>query len=333
MSYQISIRNSGHRFSAEADEAVLDAAERHGIVLPYGCRNGACGGCQGLVVEGSVAYPDGDTSGPGSALFCEARATSDLVIEAVEIELGSQLEPRERKATVHSMELLTHDVMRLQLELENEERMQFLAGQYIEILTAEGHRRAFSLANAPHDDRFIELHVRFVAGGEFTEHVFDTMQIGETVNLDGPRGTFCLREQSEKPVLLIGGGTGFAPLKGILEHAFEHDINRTFHLYWGVRARRDLYQLELIERWLAEQPGFRFTTVLSDPEDGDAWEGPTGFVHTAVAADYPDASAYEMYASGPPVMVKATYDALSRQGLSANSAFSDAFEFGALSDD
>lgn len=333
MSHAITIRPSGHRFRAEPDEAILDAAERHGIVLPYGCRNGACGGCQGLVVEGAIVYPDGDTSGPGSALFCQARATSDLVIEVAEIELGAQLQPRERQATVRTMGRLTHDVMRLQLELENEERMQFLAGQYIEILTADGHRRAFSLANAPHDDRYIELHVRFVAGGEFTEHVFATMQTGEVLRIDGPRGTFYLREGSDQPALLIAGGTGFAPLKGVLEHAFHIGLHRPFHLYWGVRAKRDFYQLDLIKRWLAEQPGFRFTPVLSEPEADDAWEGRTGFVHEVVAADYPDASAHEMYACGPPVMVKAAYDALSRQGLAANAAFSDAFEFGALSDD
>jgi len=339
MSHTVRVEPSGHVFGAKPDESLLDAAARAGFTLPYGCRNGACGACKGRVLSGRIAYPDqplegleADDEEAGFALFCQARARSDLTIEVTEIHAVEQLRPQRFAARVVELERLAHDVMRLRLALPRDRRLQFLAGQYIEIITRSGHRRAFSLANPPHDDRTVELHIRHIAGGEFTEHVFTTMRVGEVLQVEGPLGTFFLREEGEGPLVLIAGGTGFAPLKAILEHAFHGGLQRPLQLYWGVRARRDIYLAELPERWAREHANFSYEAVLSEPQPGDDWQGRTGFVHEAVLSDHPAPAGLEIYACGPPVMVKAAHAALTAHGLPNDRFFSDAFEFGALSD-
>lgn len=339
MPYTIRVEPSGHRFEATPDESLLAAAQRHGLILPYGCRNGACGTCKGRVVSGRVAYPGEAPEGiepaeseDGYALFCQARACGDLTLEVSEIHAAGELPAQRLAVRVQAVERLAHDVIRLALELPRDRRLQFLAGQYIEIITREGHRRAFSLANAPHDDGALELHVRYVAGGDFTEHLFGGLRVGEVLQIDGPHGTFTLREASPRPVVLIAGGTGFAPIKGLLEHAFHLGIERPLHLYRGVRARRDLYLADLPVAWAERYAHFRYTPVLSAPSPEDAWSGRTGMVHDAVAADYPDASGLDLYAAGPPVMVRAMHDAAIARGLPEAHFYSDPFEWGAPKD-
>ncbi len=335
MPFTIRVEPSGHRFEATPDESLLDAAQRQGLVLPYGCRNGACGTCKGRLVEGRVSYPgeppsalEGDAAEAGYALLCQARATQDLVIEVGEIQEAGELRPERLAVRVAALEQLNHDVMRLQLQLPRDRRLQFMAGQYIEVITREGKHRAYSLANPPHDDGALELHVRFVAGGDFTERVFGGMREGEVLQIQGPLGQFTLREASPNPVVLIAGGTGFAPIKGLLEHAFHMGITRPLHLYWGVRAERDLYLAALPETWAAAHPNFSYTPVLSEPRAEDGWRGRTGFVHDAVAADHPDTSGLDVYAAGPPVMVRAVRDAVVAHGLPESRFYSDPFEWG-----
>jgi CDP-4-dehydro-6-deoxyglucose reductase len=335
MSYTIRVEPSGHRFEATPEESLLAAAQRQGLILPYGCRNGACGTCKGKVVSGRTAYPgetpDGIETGDsedGFALFCQARACSDLTIEVGEIQEAGELRPQRLAVRVQALERLAHDVMRLSLQLPRDRRLQFVAGQYIEIITREGQHRAFSLANAPHDDGALELHARYVAGGDFTEYVFDGMHVGEVLQIEGPHGSFTLREESPNPVVLVAGGTGFAPIKGLLEHAFHLGIERPLHLYWGVRAERDLYLATLPLAWREAHPNFRFTPVLSDPRPEDGWQGRTGMVHDAVITDHADTSGLDIYAAGPPVMVRAVRDAVVALGLPQARFYSDPFEWG-----
>lgn len=335
MPHTIRVEPSGHRFEAAPDESLLDAALRQDLVLPYGCRNGACGSCKARLLNGQVTYPgetpDGIEAGEaeaGFALLCQARTAQDLVIEVNEIHEAGELRPERLAVRVRGLERLNHDVMRLQLQLPRDRRMQFMAGQYIEVITREGRHRAYSLANPPHDDGALELHVRFVSGGDFTEHVFGGMREGEVLQIQGPLGQFTLREASPNPVVLVAGGTGFAPIKGLLEHAFHVGTTRPLHLYWGVRARRDLYLPALPEAWAEARPNFSYTPVLSEPLAGDGWDGRTGFVHDAVAADYPDASGVDVYAAGPPVMVRAVRDAVVDHGLPEARFYSDPFEWG-----
>ena len=335
MPYHVTLKPSGHEFQVAETESVLDAALREkGSVLPYGCRNGTCGSCMGTLLSGEVSYPDGRPAGlsereqaEGKALLCQARPRSDLLVEAREVKGGADIAVKMLPCRVERRELLAPDVMRLYLKLPNTERLQFLAGQYVDILLADGRRRGFSLANPPHADDLLELHVRHVPGGFFTDYVFNKMKDKALLRFQGPLGTFFLREDSPRPLILIGGGTGFAPLKGMVEHAFHIGLDRPLHLYWGARAKVDLYLDELPRRWEGEYPNFRYTPVLSEPHPEDSWEGRTGWVHEAVAADYPDLSGYDVYMSGPPPMIEAAKLVFVAQGLPADQLFYDSFEF------
>ncbi len=336
MSFCVRIQSTNRKFLVEAGESILDAALRQGVALPYGCRDGACGSCRGRILTGSVHYQKdlppardaGDTN-RGEALFCQAQPDSDLVIAANEIEAASQLAVKRLPCRVASIERLSHDVMRVQLRLPPTERLQFLAGQYIDVLLKDGRRRGFSIANAPEDDAFIELHIRHVPGGSFTHHVFHEMKPRAMLRIEGPLGGFYLREDSQRPVILMGGGTGYAPLKGILEHAFHMNERRAMHLFWGVRSRRDLYHQDLIESWLKQHAHFQYTPVLSEPMADDQWEGETGFVSDILLEYYPDLSGHDVYMSGPPAMIEAARTVFLKHGLPESRMFSDAFEFAA----
>lgn len=297
--------------------------------MPHSCRNGACGVCKGKVIEGSVdhgnhqAYALTDAEkAAGLALFCCAKAKSDLVIESHEVTMASEIQVKTLPCRVHKMEKLADDVMVLYLKLPTNEYLQFLAGQYIDILQKDDKPRSFSLANAPHDDEFLQLHIRNIAGGAFTHHVFNEMKERDILRIKGPLGTFFLREDSSKPIIFIASGTGFAPTKAIIEHALHIGSKRPMHLYWGVRKQADLYMLDEAKKW--EKLGVKFTPVVSD----EAWAGRTGFVHQAVVDDYADLSGHQVYACGAPVVVEAAHrDLTGKCRLPNDEFFSDAFTF------
>ena len=268
-----------------------------------------------------------DEHNQGKTLFCQAQPKSDLEIKVREITSGQDIEVKTLPCRVEAMELLTHDIMKLELKLPETERLQFLAGQYIEFLLKDGKRRAFSIANAPHDDRYIELHIRHVPDGQFGDYVFDGMKVKELLRLEGPLGSYYLREDSDRPIILVGGGTGFAPLKGMLEHAFQVGMDRPIHLFCGVRALKDLYMDNMVKGWLQQHDNLKYTPVLSDPDEDDDWQGETGFVHEAIIAAYPDLSGYDVYMSGPPPMIKAGMDAFYAHGLPESQIYSDSFEY------
>lgn len=258
----------------------------------------------------------------GLALFCCAKPKSDLVIESHEVTLGSDIQVKTLPCRVQKIERVAEDVMVLFLKLPANERLQFLAGQYIDILQKDAKPRSFSLANAPHDDEFLQLHIRNIAGGEFTRHVFNEMKERDILRIRGPLGTFFLREDSDKPIILIASGTGFAPIKAIIEHAMHAGIKRPMHLYWGARKQADLYMLEKARKW--SRHGIEFTPVVSD----EAWSGRTGFVHQAVVEDYADLSGHQVYACGAPVVVEAAHrDLTGKCRLPNEEFFSDAFTF------
>lgn len=334
MSYTVLVQPSGHTFSVEANETILDGALRHGFAFPYGCRNGACGSCKGKLLSGTVDHGPSlppalseDDIANGQALFCVARATSDISVEVREVGAAKDIPIKTLPCRLAKKERLAHDVIRIKLKLPATERLQFLAGQYIDILLKDGKRRSFSLANAPHDDELLELHIRHVVGGRFTDPLFSgEMQEKALLRLEGPLGSFFLREDSERPMIMLAGGTGFAPIKAIVEHAIAEEIHRPIHIYWGVRAKRDLYLAELPQQWAETHDNIHFTPVLSEPMEDDNWQGRTGFVHEAVLADFQDLSAYEVYACGPPVMISAAKTGFSTQGLDPDNFYSDAFE-------
>lgn len=337
MSFKVHIEPSAHEFRMQDGETILAAALREGLRLPYSCRDGRCGSCKGTVLSGRVDYGDyeakalsSEEKAQGKALFCQAVPLEDVVIQAREIEVARDIAIKILPCRVVKMEKLTHDVMALYLKLPQNERLQFLAGQYIDILLRDGRRRSFSLANAPHDDGFLQIHVRHVPGGHFSHHVFTEMQEKALLRFEGPLGTFFLREggsTNPAPGILMAGGTGFAPIKAILEHAFYTGVTRPLHLFWGARARRDLYLHELALSWERSYPNFRYTPVLSEPLPSDQWPGEVGWVHEAVVRQCPDLGRYEIYAGGPPPMIEAGKAAFIQHRLLPENLYFDSFEF------
>ena len=331
--HRIGIQPSGKQIEARAGETVLAAALRQGVILPYSCKNGTCASCKCRLREGEVHYPFNPPTAlepadlaEGNILACQAVAEDDISIDAREIEQVADIPVRLLPARVDSIDELTSDVRRLRLKLPRGQRLQFLAGQYMDILLPGGKRRAFSIASSPSQHEFIELHVKFVEGGGFTGHVFTDMKVGEILRMEGPLGTFFVRLGSPRPILMMGGGTGFAPLKAMVEDLIHAGDDRPITLYWGVRGEKDLYAKGLIEEFEHEHNDFRFVPVLSEPETG--WEGRTGWVHEALLEDYPNLSAFEVYMSGPPAMVHAARHAFLDAGAQEDHLHYDSFDFG-----
>ncbi|MFW6258822.1 MAG: CDP-6-deoxy-delta-3,4-glucoseen reductase [Halochromatium sp.] len=323
---------AGHQFEVAPDQTILEAALTQRIGLPYGCRNGTCGSCTARLLDGEVRYPSGKTEAlegqpPSACLTCQAVPISDLVLRVAELERLSDIEVRTMPCRLAEKTRLNHDVMRLRLKLPEGQRLAYVAGQYLEFMLRDGARRAYSIANPPHDDALLELHVRRVPGGRFSDEVFEHLEERSILRIRAPLGTFVLREETERPILMVAGGTGFAPLKAMLEHAFRRRIKRPIRLYWGVRARRDLYLAELPERWAEAHPNFRWVPVLSEPDPD--WNGRAGWVHEAVLKEHPSLGDFDCYLSGPPPMVEAGRAAFEAAGAGLDHLFSDAFEYAA----
>jgi CDP-4-dehydro-6-deoxyglucose reductase len=331
MPLQVTIKPSNHAFTVSGDETILDGALREGFNIAYACRNGACGSCKGKLLEGKVDY---GSYNPGTlldtekqdgyALFCQAKPLTDVVIECREVSALKDFPVRTLPCRVQKLERLAPDVTMIHLRLPASERLQFLAGQYVDILTKGGLRRSLSIANAPHDDAVLLLHLRNY-GGPFSQYVFNTLKEKDILRFEGPLGTFFLREDSDKPMILLASGTGFAPIKAIIEHAIHKKIQRPMTLYWGCRVRADLYLNEVAESW-ARDHGVKYVPVLSDATPEDNWTGRAGFVHRAVMEDFPDMSAHQVYACGAPIVIEsARRDFVAQCKLPMDEFFCDAF--------
>jgi CDP-4-dehydro-6-deoxyglucose reductase len=336
-SFRVTLQPSGHSFTTDGNDSVLQAALDAGLTLPYGCRNGACGACKGKIIDGLVDHGTAQEQAlstadraSGLALFCCAKPLSDLVLECREVGTAKDIPVKIMPCRVQKIERMAEDVMVLSLKLPANERLQFLAGQYIEFLLKDGKRRAFSIANAPHDDGFLQLHVRLIAGGEFTRHVFEGMKEKDILRFQGPYGSFFLREESTKPMILLAGGTGFAPIKALVEHAIHNHITRPMEIYWGARNRAGLYLPDLAAGWANVHRHIRYVPVLSEAIPQDGWQGRNGLVHRAVLEDHADLSAYQVYACGAPAMIDAARAEFVAHGLPLEEFFADAFTFSPL---
>ena len=336
MTHQVTLNPINASFRADGHETVLEAALRHDLLVPYGCRNGGCGACRAKITSGSVDHGKSSetTLTPedreaGFALLCCAVPQTDVTVEVKDVRRASDIPVKTLPSRIEALEKPAEDVAVLTLRLPATEVFQFHAGQYIDILLKDGKRRSFSIANPPHDAATLELHVRHVPGGLFTDQVFGTMKVRDILRFNGPHGTFHLRE-SDKPMILLAGGTGFAPIKSIVLEALYLELNRPMHIYWGARVRAGLYQYEVSEAWAAQYPHITFTPVVSEPENSPCWTGRTGLVHEAALADFPDLSGFEVYACGAPGMIAATRaDFLGRANLPEDAFFADSFEFAA----
>ena len=337
MSFKVTVQPSNHQFTVDDGQTVLDAALAAGIVLPYSCRNGACSTCKGKVLAGTfdagsspAQILSADDLAQGYTLFCQAHPTSDLTIEAHEIRMASDIQIRKMPSRVMGLEKITDDVMVIKLQLPAADPFRFYAGQYLEFILKDGSRRSYSMATPPSSDNLVELHIRHMPGGVFTDHVFGTgatqMKVREILRVEGPFGSFFLRDDSQKPIVFLASGTGFAPIKAIIQRMIDEGSQRKAVLYWGGRRPADLYMDQLARQWVQTLPNFSYIPVVSDVMAEDAWSGRTGFVHKAVQQDIPDLSGYQVYACGAPVMVEsARKDFTSQNGLPEDEFFADAF--------
>ena len=333
---QISVQPSGRAFTAESGESILAAAIRSGVGLPYGCKDGACGSCKCKKLSGSIVHGDHQAKAlseaeqdAGFVLTCCAIPLTDVVLESRQVTDESAYPIKKLPVRVSTLSPASHDVMIVRLQLPAAETFRYHAGQYIEFILKDGARRAYSMANAPHTQAAgpgVELHIRHMPGGRFTDHVFGSMREKEILRVEGPFGSFFLREDSDKPIVMLASGTGFAPIKALVEHLQFKGITRSVTVYWGGRRPGDLYMGKWLQDRQAEMPHLRYVPVVSDAQAEDHWTGRTGFVHQAVMDDIADLSGYEVYACGAPIVVESAREAYCTQrGLSPDQFFADAF--------
>ena len=333
MTFQISIQPSGRTFAVEPGEAMLSAGIRQGIGLPYGCKDGACGSCKCRKLEGTVVHGThqskalSDTEeANGFVLTCCGFPHSDVVLESRQVTEAGAFAIRKMPSRVMAIERKSHDVMAIKLQLPANDPFAYHAGQYVEFILRDGARRSYSMANAPHNGPAVELHIRHMPGGKFTEHVFGAMKEKEIQRIEGPFGSFFLRENSEKPMVLLASGTGFAPIKALIEHMQFQGITRAATLYWGGRRPEDLYMDDWVRAKLLEMPNLAYVPVISNATMEDAWTGRGGFVHRAVLEDLPDLSGYQVYACGAPVVIdSARKDYSELAGLPEEEFYADSF--------
>jgi CDP-4-dehydro-6-deoxyglucose reductase len=336
MSFQITVQPSGRSFTADSTETLLAAGIRQGIGLPYGCKDGACGSCKCKKIEGTVVHGvhqskalSAEEEAQGLILTCCATAQSDVVLESRQVTEAGAFPIKKMPVRVASLVKKSDDVMVIQLQLPANDVMQFHAGQYIEFLLRDGSRRSYSMGNAPHTLEpgapKVELHIRHMPGGKFTDPVFTTMKEKDILRVEGPYGSFFLREDSDKPMVLLASGTGFAPIKALIEHMQHKGMSRPATLYWGGRRPSDLYMSDWVQAQLAQMPHLRYVPVVSNATPQDAWTGRTGFVHQAVLQDHPDLSGFQVYACGAPIVVDSAQRDYGRAGLPAEEFFADSF--------
>ena len=335
MSFNITVQPSGRSFLAETNEALLAAAIRQGIGLPYGCKDGACGSCKCKKLEGSITQGSHqlkalslEEAAAGFILTCCATAHSDIVIESRQVTDESAFPIKRMPTRVASLAKASHDVIVVRLQLPAADVFKYHAGQYVEFMLRDGDKRAYSMGNAPHtqlENPGVELHIRHMPGGKFTDHVFGAMKEKEILRIEGPFGSFYLREDSDKPMVLLASGTGFAPIKAIIEHMQFKSITRPAVLYWGGRRPDDLYMNDWVMAKVAEMPNFSYVPVISDALPEDAWTGRTGFVHNAVLQDIADLSGHQVYACGAPIVVDSAKAAYAAAGLPEDEFYADSF--------
>ena len=331
--FTVTVEPSGTAFSANADETILAAGIRQGVGLPYGCKDGACGSCKCKMVSGQVVHANFqrkalsvEDEAANFVLTCCATAQSDIVLESRQVTPAGALPIKKMPTRVSSLVKKSADVVVMHLQLPANDAFAFRAGQYIEFILRDGARRSYSMANAPHIGPGLELHIRHMPGGRFTDLVFGSMKEKDILRIEGPFGSFFLREDSDKPMVFLASGTGFAPLKALLEHMQHCGITRPTTLYWGGRRPSDLYMDDWVRAQLANMPHLRYVPVVSDALPEDQWTGRTGFVHLAVLQDFPDLSGHQVYACGAPIVVESARSAFSAQaGLPADEYFADSF--------
>ena len=331
----VHIEPHGRTVAVAEGRAVLDAALAAGLNLPHSCKSGHCASCRARLISGEIHYPNGRTPGlteqearQGYILLCQARAVSDLTVEVRLIANAGDVEIKTLPCRIAKLARLAPDVMQVFLRLPAVESLPFRPGQYLDVLLDGGRRRSFSIASPPHDADLLELHIRRVSGGDFTQALFETLKVGSLLRIEGPIGQFIYRD-SAVPALMIAGGTGFAPIKAMLRHALERGSTREIYLYWGAREAVDVYEEALVLEWARTYPHLRFTVVLSEAAslDAAAAHRRLGWVHEAALADHPSLARFDVYAAGPPAMIEAIRASFPARGVSEDRLHFDSFDY------
>ncbi len=341
MSFKVRNISNNTSFRTEKGEPVLTAALRNGHLYPYGCQAGACGSCKAKLVSGRVEHITRDPSvlsddevKQGLCLLCQAVPTQDIEIDIKEVARVKHIEIKTMPTRVREKTMLADDVVQLFLSVPKTHVFDFLPGQYLKILLKNGKERSFSIANTPQNmsDQGIELHIRIVPEGHYSPQVMNSLQVKDILRIQGPFGTYFLRKEKDRPIIMVAGGTGFAPIKGMIEDAFEAGVSQAITLYWGARTEADLYLNDLAEKWQQDRPNFNYVPVLSEQLDDPDWHGETGFVHEAIIRAHGSLGNTSVYASGPPVMIDALSNSLPDQGLDTEFFYTDAFDYAAASE-
>ena len=335
MTFTVTNQRNQSEFDVAPGETILEGALRNNLIFPYGCRNGACGACKCKLIDGSVDYGQFESYAlteeeisSGQMLICQATPKENVVIDVEQIMAGQSIRIKTMPCRVAKLERVASDVMVLNLQLPNTQTFDYIPGQYLDIIMKDGQRRSFSIANLPEQSKQegLELHVRLVQDGEFTPRVFESMRERDLLKFEGPFGTYFMQSEPGTPIIMIAGGTGFAPIKALIEQTLAANPDFSIHLFWGARDQQDLYLNDLPENWQSEYSNFSYTPVLSESKD-DSWQGENGWVHEAVIRQYPDFTNYHVYASGPPVMIDAIRTEFGKRNLSTDRFFFDSFEY------
>lgn len=336
--HKVTFQGSGLQVSVEENETILEAGLRQGFHLPHRCRQGNCGSCAATLVSGNFEQASGLPAQTkiqdAQLLMCSTSPRSDMVL-AVEGVLGpGEIRPTEITCRVKSVEHLCSDVLRVQLVPELSESHEpevhlddepsampnFLPGQYLKLLI-NGQERAYSIASAPENDAFIELHIKEIASHPENVAITEFLKNQKMVQAELPFGRAVLQRDSERTALFIAGGTGFAPHKAIIESAMMTGLQQNMILFWGVGEEEQLYCKDLVSRWSRYVPHFHYEPVVFNPDSN--WQGKTGAVHEAAMASVDSLADYDVYLSGSLEMVKAVYPILMAAGLPRAQLFSD----------
>ena len=335
MSFSVTNKRNDTTFATNTDETILDAALRDNRIYPYGCRSGVCGACKSTLISGNVDYGDYEDFAlsdaekeQGKVLLCQAKPLENVVIDVEEIITGADIQIKMLPCRVGKIQRLAEDVVQIFLTLPKTQEFNFIPGQYIDIILKDGQRRSFSVANLPEHaaEHGLELHIRHVPDGHFTPRVFDSMKERDLLRFEGPFGTYFLQSEPETPIIMIAGGTGFSPIKGLFEKAMEENPNHHIHIFWGARDQQDLYMDTLVKEWQASNPNLKYTPVLSE-STSEAWTGEKGFVHEAVCRAYENVETFDIYASGPPIMIDSVRNSLQEKGMNLDRFHFDSFDF------
>lgn len=335
--FSVRIEPQGREISVRADQNVLDAALAAGINLPHSCKSGHCSSCRATLRHGEFHYPRGQPAGltaaeasAGRVLLCQAQPRSDLVVEVRAIARVPDVEIKTLPCRIQQMTALAPDVLQVLLRLPAVEALEFRPGQYLDVLLDDVRRRSFSIASPPHDSRPLELHVRRAPGGRFTSRLFDELGPGSLLRIEGPIGQFAYRSAA-LPLLLVAGGTGFAPIKSILRHVLEAgdvaDAERPVHLFWGGRQAIDLYEDAWVRSCCAAHPRLQYTGVLSEARETTATHHRLGWVHEVVLREYGELPHCEAWVAGPPALIEAARTAFTAAGLPEDRLRFDSFDY------